>query len=345
MQHARIVDLRSDTVTRPGREMREAMANAEVGDDVYGEDPTVRRLEELAAGLLGHAAALFVPTGTMGNQIAVHLLARAGHDVLVEEGSHVYLYELGAMAAWTGALPRVIRGTGGRISPEQISEAVAPPIYYMARTALLVLENTHNHAGGTVLAPAEQDALLARARALGLRAHLDGARIFNAAAAAGVAARRLAEGFDTVMFSLSKGLGAPVGSMVCGSSELVHEARVVRKRMGGGMRQAGVLAAAGLYALTHHVSRLAEDHARAARLAAALAAHPAFELDPAQVRTNIVVTGLREPGRAEALLAELRAAGVLAGTMGPGRLRFVTHLDIDDRDIERAIAAIGGLRA
>jgi threonine aldolase len=292
---------------------------------------------------MGHEAALFVPTGTMGNQIAIHLLARRGSDVLVEEGAHVYRYELGAMAAWSGALPRVIRGDQGRITPEQLSAAIAPSVYYMAVATLLVLENTHNHAGGAVLEPADQSALVSRAREHGLGVHLDGARIFNAALAAGVDARRLAEGPDTVMFCLSKGLGAPVGSLLCGRDELVREARVVRKRMGGGMRQAGVLAAAGLFALEHHVDRLADDHLRAARLALALAGNPLFEVDPARVRTNIVVAAVRDAGRTDALLGELRAAGVLAGTMGRGRIRFVTHLDVDDAGLDRAIAALGRL--
>jgi len=338
-----VVDLRSDTVTRPVPAMREAMARAEVGDDVYGEDPTVNRLEQAAAERMGHEAALFVPTGTMGNQIAIHLFGRRGCDVLVDEGSHVYRYELGALAAWTGALPRVIHGTRGRITPEQIAEAITPAIYYMAPATLLVLENTHNHAGGTVLEPLEQSALVACAHGHGLRVHLDGARIFHAAIAAGVDVRRLTEGTDSVMFCLSKGLGAPVGSVLCGGADLVREARVVRKRMGGGMRQAGVLAAAGLWALEHHVDRLSEDHARAARLAQAVARNPRFDLDPAAVRTNIVVAGVREVERTDMLVARLREQGVLAGTMGRGRIRFVTHLDVDDVALERAIAALDAL--
>jgi len=338
-----LVDLRSDTVTRPVPAMREAMARDEVGDDVYGEDPTVNRLEHAAAERAGHEAALFVPSGTMGNQIAIHLLGRRGCDVLVEEGSHVYRYELGAMAAWSGALPRVIRGERGLISPRQVTEAIAPAVYYMAPATLLVLENTQNHAGGTVLDPAAHSALVARAREHGLGVHLDGARIFHAAIAAGVDVRRLTEGVDTVMFCLSKGLGAPVGSVLCGGADLVREARVVRKRMGGGMRQAGVLAAAGLWALEHHVDRLAEDHTRAARLARALAANPLFDVEPELVRTNIVVAGVREAERTDALLAALRDAGILAGTMGRGRIRFVTHLDVDDAGLGRAIAALDAL--
>jgi threonine aldolase len=345
MDSVPIVDLRSDTVTRPTPAMREAMARAEVGDDVYGEDPTVRRLEERAAELTGHEAALFVPTGSMGNQIAINLQTRPGSDVLVEQGSHVYCYELGAMAAWSGALPRVLRGRRGLLEPEQVAAAIAPEIYYMAPSALLVLENSHNHAGGVVLPPALLESLVAAARKGGLRIHLDGARIFNAAAALGIDARRLAAGVDTVMFCLSKGLGAPVGSMLCGDAELMGEARVVRKRMGGGLRQAGVLAAAGLHALEQHVGRLPEDHARAARLARALAELPQFEIDPATVQTNIVIAALRRPGDTDRLIAALRAEGVLAGAMGPGRIRFVTHLDVDDAGLERALRVLRALPA
>ena len=340
MSDREFVDLRSDTVTRPTAGMRRAMAEAEVGDDVYGEDPTIRRLEEAAAGRLGHEASIFVPTGTMGNQIAIHLLSRPGTDVIVEAGSHVYNYELGAMTAWSGAMPRVLSGPGYVLDAEAVATASKPGPYYMARATLLVLENTHNHGGGVVLPVARKDALLAAAKGHGLAAHLDGARIFNAAEALGAPAAELARGFDTVMFCFSKGLGAPVGSVLCGSRALVAEARVVRKRMGGAMRQAGILAAAGLYALTHHVDRLAEDHRRASRLAAALAELPAFRIDPAAVRTNIVIAEVAPPASGDGVLSALRERGVLAGGMGPGRVRFVTHLDVDDRGLERALAAL-----
>ena len=345
MQAEPIVDLRSDTVTRPTPAMREAMARAEVGDDVYGEDPTVRRLEERAAELTGQEAALFVPTGSMGNQVAINLQTRPGQDVIVEHGTHVYCYELGAMAAWSGALPRVLRGKAGLLEPEQVAAAIAPDIYYMAPTALLVLENSHNHAGGVVLPPELQAGLVGAAREGGLRVHLDGARIFNAAAALGVEPRDLTAGVDSVMFCLSKGLGAPVGSMLCGGADLIREGRVVRKRMGGGLRQAGVLAAAGLHALEQHVERLPEDHRRAARLARALADLPQFEIDPAAVQTNIVIAGLREPAATDRVLEALRAGGVLAGAMGEGRIRFVTHLDVDDEGLDRALAVLRALPA
>jgi len=338
-----IVDLRSDTVTLPGESMRRAMSTAEVGDDVYGEDPTVRRLEERAASILGHEAAIFVPTGTMGNQVAIHLLARRGTEVIVEEGSHVYNYELGAMAAWTGALPRVLRGERGFLDPAAIERSIWPATYYFSRASLLVLENSHNHAGGTVLPPSLQARLLETARRRELRVHLDGARIFNAGAALGRPASELAKGFDTVMFCLSKGLGAPAGSLLCGGAELIREARVVRKRMGGGMRQAGVLAAAGLVALEENVERLGEDHERARRLAESMADLPSLKVHPDTVETNMVICEVTGPAAAEEVLETLRRQGVLAGTMGPGRIRFVTHLDIDDAGLDRAVEALRSL--
>lgn len=316
------------------------MARAEVGDDVYGEDPTVRRLEELAAERSGHQAAIFVPTGTMGNQVAINLHTTPGCDVLVEQGTHVYCYELGAMTAWSGVVPRVLVGEAGRLLPEQVAGAVAPKIYYMSPTVLLVLENSHNNAGGTVLTVERQDALIECAREHGLKVHLDGARVFNAAASLEVPVARLTATCDTVMFCLSKGLGAPVGSMLCGDTESIRQARVVRKRMGGGMRQVGVLAAAGLYALEHHVERLVEDHVRARRLAETLAEHPAFEIDLETVQTNILVASVREASRADEVLERLRDGGLLAGSMGPGRIRFVTHLDVDDADLDRATKII-----
>jgi threonine aldolase len=337
------VDLRSDTVTLPTRAMRAAMAAAEVGDDVYGEDPTVRRLEEAAATRLGHEAALFVPTGTMGNQIAIHVHTSPGCDVLLHGDSHIYRYELGAMAAWSGAVPRVVGGDLGHPDPGEVERAIAPDVYYLARTALLALENTQNQAGGTLLPATAQPELVRIARARGIPVHLDGARIFNAAAAGNADVRELAAGVDSVMFCLSKGLGAPVGSLLCGSSEFVREARVVRKRMGGGMRQSGILAAAGLYALDHHVDRLHDDHARAARLAGVLAGLALFDIDPAGVRTNIVVAGVRPPWTVDQVVSALRGRGVLAGPMGPGRIRFVTHLDVDDGALDRTIRAVRDL--
>jgi threonine aldolase len=336
-----VVDLRSDTVTRPDAGMRQAMASAEVGDDVYGEDPTVRALEQRAAERIGREAAIFMPTGTMGNQVAIHLQSRPGTDLLLDPDTHVYRYELGAMAAWSGVVPRLPDG-GGRLDPEQLERALGFDAYYMARASMLVLENTRNHAGGRLLEPARQAALIDLARRHELALHLDGARLFNAAAVTGSPAARLAAGFDSVMFCLSKGLGAPVGSVLCGDTEFIREARVVRKRMGGGMRQAGVLAAAGLYALEHNIERLAEDHRRARLLAVALAETGRFELDLDRVESNIVIAETRGTVGQSELLDSWRGQGVLAGSMGPGRIRFVTHLDVDDAGLARAIEVICG---
>ncbi len=335
-----IVDLRSDTVTRPTAAMRRAMAEAEVGDDVYGEDPTVARLQEEAAERLGFEAALFVPTGTMGNQIAVNLHAPQGTAAILEADSHVYHYELGAMAAWSGVMPRLVAGRDGVLDPADVRREAAPRPYYHSPATLLLLENTHNHLGGLVIPLEAQRALLAVAREAGLKTHLDGARIFHAALVQGVDVRETAAGFDTVMFCFSKGLGAPVGSVLCGSKATIDRARVVRKRMGGGMRQVGVLAAAARIALRDHVDRLVEDHRRARRLAEAVAAVPGFRLDPERVETNIVIAGVEPPERTAEVIAALRAEGILAGTMGYGRIRFVTHLDVDDAGIDRAIEAV-----
>jgi threonine aldolase len=316
-----MIDLRSDTVTRPTPEMRRAMAEAEVGDDVYGEDPTVNRLQDAAAERLGHAAALWVPSGVMGNEIAIRILTRPGQEVLCEERSHVVQYELAGMAALSGVMPRAVPGTGGRLAPASIRAAVRPAAYYRSDLALAVLENTHNLAGGTVYTAEETRDVLAACREAGLAVHLDGARLWNAAVALGVEPRALAAGFDTVMVTLSKGLCAPAGSLLLGSREKIAEARRVRKQLGGGMRQVGVLAAAGLLALETMVPRLAEDHAHAALLARALEGRPGVRVAPA--RTNIVVATLSPP-RAPEVVAALAARGVLATAMDGSTLRFVT---------------------
>ncbi len=264
------IDLRSDTVTQPTPSMRRAMAGAEVGDDVYGEDPTVRRLEERAAELLGFAAALFVPSGTMGNQIAIRLLARRGEEVIVDERSHIYNFEMAAMADLSGAMARPVPSRRGFPSSADIEKALRPDLYYMPRTALITWENTHNLAGGTVASSESTRAMLAVAHRLQIPVHLDGARIFNASAALGVEAAKLTDGFTSVMTCLSKGLGAPVGSVLASDVERIAEARRIRKRFGGGMRQAGVLAAAGLVAFDETIDRLGQDHDRARRLAEGL---------------------------------------------------------------------------
>ena len=331
------IDLRSDTVTRPTPEMRRAMAEAEVGDDVYGEDPTVNRLEHMAAQLLGMEAALFVPSGTMGNAIAVRLLSERGDELLVERRSHVVRYELAGMSVISGVMPRMLDGARGHLTPEQVRQAKAPPSYYTSNVRLVVLENTHNLGGGTVQSVAEQRAVMAAARECGFRVHLDGARLWNAAVALGVTPASLAEGADTVMTCLSKGLCAPAGSLVVSTRERIKEARRVRKLLGGGMRQAGVLAAAGLVALETLIPRLADDHANARLLGAALAKGRGVTLAP--VETNIVV-GLLEGRSAPEAATALRERGVLASAMDAETLRFVTHRDVSRADCERAAEAI-----
>lgn len=339
-------DFRSDTVTRPTAAMRRAMAEAEVGDDVYGEDPTVRRLEERTAEVLGLPAALFVPTGSMGNQVALRVHGRSGTEVIVEAHSHVFHYEMGAMAALSGLLPRPVDGELGVLAPEAVAPWIRPEsVPYLPRTSLLVAENTHNVAGGTVWPRAALDAILALASERSLPVHLDGARLWNAAVAQGVTESSLAAGFSSVMVCFSKGLRAPIGSCVAGSKEFVAEAWRVRKLLGGGMRQVGVVAAAALVALEEERGRLADDHERARRLAGELAGLPGLSVDPSRVETNMVVVEVdgSGPGGAADVLARLREQGVLAGAMGPRRIRLVTHADVGDADVARCVAAFASL--
>jgi threonine aldolase len=331
------IDLRSDTVTRPTPEMRRAMAEAEVGDDVYGEDPTVNRLESRAAEVLGMEAALFVPSGTMGNAIAVRVLAARGDEVLVERRSHVVRYELSSMSALSGVMPRMADAPGGHLTPDHVREAVAPRAYYKSDVSLVVLENTHNLGGGTVQGLAEARAVVAAAHECGFRVHLDGARIWHAAVALGVAPSALVAGADTVMACFSKGLCAPVGSILASSRGRIEEARRARKLLGGGMRQAGVLAAAALVALDRMVARLADDHANARLLGQALARARGTKVAP--VETNIVVATLSGRGAPEAVAA-LKQEGVLAIAMDARTLRLVTHRDVSRADCERAASVI-----
>jgi threonine aldolase len=331
------IDLRSDTVTRPTAEMRRAMAEAEVGDDVYGEDPTVNRLEARAAEILGMEAALFVPSGTMGNAIAIRILTQRGDEVLVERRSHVVRYELSGMSVLSGVLPRMADAPGGHLTADHVRAAVAPRAYYKSDVSLVVLENTHNLGGGTVQRVEEIQAVVAAARECGFRVHLDGARIWNAAVALGVSPAALAKGVDTVMSCLSKGLCAPVGSVLASSRERIEEARRARKLLGGGMRQAGVLAAAGLVALDSLVPRLADDHANARLLAQALGRGRGVRVAP--VETNIVVATL-EGRTAPDVVVALRQEGVLASAMDASTLRLVTHRDVSREDCERAAGAI-----
>ncbi|MFS8570984.1 MAG: low-specificity L-threonine aldolase [Thermaerobacter sp.] len=337
------IDLRSDTVTTPTPAMRRAMAEAEVGDDVYGEDPTVRRLEERAAQLMGKEAALLFPSGTMANQAAILTHTQRGQEVLAEARSHVYGSEAGGMAVLAGCQPRLFYAPDGVPRPEDIEALLRPDDEHYPPTSLLCLENTHNMAGGTVIPVDRMQALAAAARRHGLAVHLDGARIFNAAVALGVDARDLAAPADSVMFSLSKGLGAPIGSMLCGSGEFIARARRWRKLLGGGMRQAGVIAAAGLVALDEMIHRLADDHANARRLAEGLADLPPLQVDLDLVQTNIVMCDVSAVAPAPEFSRRLAEAGVLALDVDRRRVRFVTHKDVNRDDIDRALAVIAGL--
>jgi threonine aldolase len=330
-----LIDLRSDTVTKPSEKMRRAMAEAEVGDDVYGEDPTVNLLEAKAAEVFGREAAIFMPTGTMGNVTAIRLHTQHGQEVICEARSHVLDWEMGMIAAFAGCQVRTVAAERGILTWSHIAPVIAPPIYYRAQTGLICVENTHNMAGGTVSPLAVFEEIWAGAKKAGLPVHLDGARVFNAAAALKVSVSELTRGFDTVMFCLSKGLGAPVGSMLVGSKALMAKARSVRKALGGGMRQAGVVAAAGLIALEEGPQRLIEDHANARILAEAVASSSKVGIDLEGVQTNIVIFRLVR-GDAPGYVSRLKQRGVLASAIGPDAVRFVTHLDVDRMACERA---------
>ena len=339
----RTLDLRSDTVTRPTPAMREAIASAEVGDDVYGEDPTVNRLQARAAELLGKPAALFVTSGTMGNQTALRALSRHGDVLLAGEDAHILLYEAGAASALWGVQVKTL-GRGGCFDGSDVRAAIAPDEVHFAPTRVVAVENTHNCSGGRVF-PLDQLKDVAQvAKQHGLALHLDGARLWNAVVATGTPAAVWAEPFDTVTFCLSKGLGAPVGSLVCGSHEVIRRVQRARKMLGGGLRQAGILAAAGLHALEHHVERLADDHANARRLAAGLE-KLGLAVEPAP-ETNIVLFRVDD---VMGFLRETRTRRVLMNPTAPGVFRAVTHLDVGEADIDEALARIeevvaGGVR-
>ena len=338
-QNHAVIDLRSDTLTKPTQAMREAIASAEVGDEQKREDPTVNLLERRAAELLGHEEAVFVPTATMANEIALRLHGEPGEMLLAEEHSHILIAELGAPAAFSGLLTHPLPGENGRISPEQI-RATANLIddFHAPRTSVVSIENTHNSSGGRVWALEEVDAVVDCCRELGLKLHLDGARLFNAAIALGVPAERISGRAETVTICLSKGLGCPLGAVIAGSGELMLRARRFKHMFGGAMRQAGIVAAAGVYALEHNIERLADDHARARRLAEGLAG-AGLPVDPDEVETNFVQIDVAPLGlsKPEALERTHRAGVGVSGTVHPSRLRAVTHLDVDDDDIERAI--------
>ncbi len=332
-----LIDLRSDTVTKPTPAMRAAMAAAEVGDDVYGEDPTINQLEARAAEVFGRAAAIFVPTGTMGNQIAIRLHTQHGQEVVCESRAHIVDWELAMVAAFSGCQLRTLPAERGILTWAQIKTALLPKIYYRTQVGLISLENTHNRGGGTVTPLDVLEEIWAGAKNAKLPIHLDGARVFHAATYLGISVAELTRGFDTVMFCLSKGLCAPVGSMLVGSRELIERARIYRKALGGGMRQAGVLAAAGLIALNEMPKRLGEDHANARFLAERLAELPQVEIDLGAVQTNIVIFSLRNGDDAE-LVARLKARGVIASTVAPKGIRLVTHHDVGREACERAAA-------
>jgi len=335
------IDLRSDTVTKPTDEMREAMARAEVGDDVYGEDPTARRLQERAAEMLGKKATLFVPSGSMGNQICVRLHTQPGQEVIVEERSHMFNMEMAGMAVISGALAHPIRSPDGVMDWESIEAAIRPRSSYFAQTGLVAVENTQNLAGGTVMSFERMRDIAERAHGKGLPVHLDGARIFNAAIVLRRDVAEIAALFDSVMFCLSKGLCAPVGSMIAGSREFIDRAVPVRRMLGGGMRQVGVLAAAGLVALEKMTARLEEDHANAQLLARGLAEIRGVNIDPERAQTNILVFDVAGTGQTTAeFSAKLKQRGVLANGMNAREMRMVTHKDVSRHDCEVALGTV-----
>jgi len=335
------IDLRSDTVTRPTPAMRRAMAEAEVGDDVYGEDPTVNRLQARAAEIFEREAALFVPSGSMGNLLAIRTLTRPGQEVICETRGHINQFELASMSAIAGCMPRTTPAPDGILTWELVEPLIRPKTYYYSQTGLISLENTHNMHGGTVYPPKVADEICDRAHALGLPVHLDGARIFNASVALGRSVAELTRKFDSIMFCLSKGLGAPVGSMLVGSREFIEKAHIGRKLLGGGMRQVGVLAAPGLIALEESPKILYRDHENARRLAEGLAQIEGIALDPNKVVTNIVIFDVRGAGRPAAeICADLGKKGILCGAVEKHSIRMVTHYDVDRAGIDAAIAAM-----
>jgi threonine aldolase len=336
-----MIDLRSDTVTKPSPEMRRTMFEAEVGDDVYGEDPTVNRLEQRAAEIFGREAALFVPSGTMGNQIAIKLHTSHGQEVICEERSHIFNCEMAMMAHFSGVVPRTLWAEDGILTWNLVKAKLKSKSYNNARTGLVSIENTHNFAGGSVMPLDVFNDICDHAHALGLPVHLDGARIFNAAIYLGIPVSQLTAKADTVMFCLSKGLGAPVGSMLVGSAELIDRGHIYRKALGGGMRQAGILAAAGLIALEQGPQKLEIDHENAKFLAEGLAKIPGLKIDPAKVHTNVVLCDITETGKTSGELScELAGRKVLASSVGPELLRFVTHFDVDREECAQALAVV-----
>jgi threonine aldolase len=338
----KIIDLRSDTVTKPSPAMRKAMAEAEVGDDVYVEDPTVNRLQARAAEVFGREAGLFVPSGSMGNLACIMSQASHGQEVICEAAGHVYNYEMASMSALGGVLPRVIPTEDGILTWEQIAPAIRETAYYRPQTALVALENTHNMAGGTVYPTRLAHEICDKAHKAGLKVHLDGARIFNAAVYLGENVAEMTKKFDSVQFCFSKGLGAPVGSMIVGSKDFIERCRVIRKMLGGGMRQVGVVAAAALVALEEGPKRLHVDHENAQLLAQGLAEIPRIRIQPEKVQSNIVLYDVAETGLSSGqFLQQLAERNLLGGPVDARRVRMVTHLDVDRTGIEQALRIIG----
>ena len=336
-----MIDLRSDTVTKPSPEMRCAMAEADVGDDVFMEDPTINKLQDRAAALFGREASLFVPSGSMGNLACVMAQTRPGQEVICETNGHVYNYEMGSLSALGGVLPRIVDGEDGVLSWDAIARAIRPKVYYRPQTALICLENTVNMAGGTVYPTSAANDICDRAHELGILVHMDGARVFNAATYLKEHVADMTAKFDSVQFCLSKGLGAPVGSMIVGTRDLIERCRSIRKMLGGGMRQAGVLAAAGLVALEHGPGRLQEDHDNARILARRLADMPGITLDAAKVQTNILIFGVKDSGlSSSAFLSKLAKRNVLAVPVDAERVRMVTHLDVTRQNMQEAADAV-----
>jgi len=332
-----LIDLRSDTITKPTAAMRRAMADAPVGDDVFGEDPTVNRLQERVAELLGKPAALYVPSGVMANQLAIKAQTQPGDEILVEADSHIFNYETAAPSLLSSVQIQVIQGERGVIRAEQLAPAIRPAAYYMPRSSLVCLENTHNRAGGTIYPLDEIRKIREFTRAIGVKMHLDGARIWNAWVATGIHPRDYAQHFDSVSVCFSKGLGAPVGSALVGSEETIQRARRFRKVFGGGMRQAGIIAAGALYALDHNIERLREDHEKARLFAENVAKIPRLSIDLASVQTNIVIIDIGQTGKSTSdALALLRAKNVLLTDAGYTAIRAVTHLDVSMDQVRSA---------
>ncbi|MDD1765762.1 MAG: low-specificity L-threonine aldolase [Methanomassiliicoccales archaeon] len=341
----RTIDLRSDTVTLPTKEMMLSMMDAELGDDVSREDPTVNRLEELSAKCFGTEAALFTPSGTQSNLISVMVHCRRGDEMIVESEAHIYYYEVGGMSAVAGVIPRLIRGNLGVFTPEQVIDAVRGDDMHFPPSKLVEIENTHNRAGGTVWTPKEVSAVSICAHDLGMKVHIDGARIFNAAVALDVGVKEYAKNVDSISFCLSKGLSAPVGSIIVGDKEFIEKARKTRKMLGGGMRQAGVIAAPGIVALTKMVGRLKEDHDNARKLAIGLKSLGTFDVEMRTVQTNIVLIDVSPLDmNSEQFVEKLKRSGILAADFGGCIVRFVTHRGITSKDIDETIGRIERLK-